>query len=111
MPAALRAVFGPRCSGRASPDLDRECARGFSGLERTEAERGVDEVAAMEAKSTRPEAGRGLRRIVLKAGSGPNRSLPVGAPRAGAGDLTRNQAWSRQRTARPDRSRRRRLTL
>ena len=40
------------------------------------------------------------RRIVLVASSGPNRSLPVGASRAAAGDLTRNRAWSRQRARR-----------
>src|SRR6478609_5612107 len=54
--------------------------------------------------STRPEASRRLRRIVLEVSSGTNQSLPVGAPRAGAGDLTRNSAWPRSRKARSDRS-------
>jgi hypothetical protein len=70
-----------RRSERASLDLDREFECGFGGLERNEAERVGDEVAAMEAKSTRPDAGRRLRRIVLEASSGTNQSLPVGAPR------------------------------
>jgi len=44
---------------------------------------------------------RPLSRIMLVARSGTNQSLPVGAPRAVAPDLTRNRAWSRSLECRP----------
>ena len=67
MPAAMRAVFGPRSCGRAFPDLERECERGFGGLERTEAERVLTGWARCRRRARASAATVSCRRALLLA--------------------------------------------
>jgi hypothetical protein len=105
MPAAMRAVFGPRSCGRAFPDLERECERGFGGLERTEAERVLTGWARCRRRARGRMPGAGSAASCWRPVPEPIGRSPVGASRDAAADLTRNRGGSRQAKARSDRRR------